>query len=206
MGHKLCQVDLLVPMLNDRPPQIGLLLRGHHQEEGEEAMSRMLVQLLLLAHLGVPGAGFEMLAPAKTCSLLRRSMQPLQVFILNVLLRLVVVVIRYLPLPLQGNHLMGPAIATGMADSPWVEQTLPTVPVLAHDKHLEATLGLQPVNPMCQPGRLPANVAVAVEGSWLASTAPCNKPRPTCLIQPEAAAEGGVRHANPLAAVQMLRS
>lgn len=166
VGHKLCQVDLLVPMLNDRPPQIDLLLRVHRQEEGEEAMSRMLVQLLLLAHLEVPGAGFEMLAPAKTCSLLLRSMQPLQVFILNVLLRsVVVVVIRYLPLPLQGNHLMGLAIATGMADSPWVEQTLSTVPALAHDKHLEATLGLQPVNPMCQPGRLPANVAVAVEGS-----------------------------------------
>jgi hypothetical protein len=169
VGHRLYRVDstagLLVPRLNDRRPQIDPLLLAHHQEEGEEAMNKMLVQLLLSAHLEALGAGLEMLALARTCLLLRRSMQPLQAFIPNVLLRSVVAATHYLPLRLQDNRLMDQAIATGIADSRWVEQTLPIVPILAHDKHLEVILGLQPVNPMYQPDRLPASVEVVVEGS-----------------------------------------
>jgi hypothetical protein len=134
-------------------------------------------------------------------------MQPLQVFIPNVLLRSVVEVTHFLPLPPQDNHPMDPVVATDMVDSQWVEQTLPIgAPTLAHDKHLEAMLVPQPVSLTCQPDRLPANVAMVVEGSSRASIALCNKPKPTCLIQAEAAAEGVVRHANPLVVVRMLKS
>jgi hypothetical protein len=209
VDHRLFQVDstadLLVPKPRDRPLQIDPLLLAHHQHVGEEATSRMLVQLLLQAHLEAPGADSEMLVLARTCPLPRQSMQLLQAFIPSVLLRSVVAVTRYLPL-LRDNHHMGPAIAMDMADSQWVEQTLLIVPILVHDKHLEGILVLQPVNQMFQPDRLPASVAVVAEGSSRASIAPCNKPKPTCPTPPEAAAEGEVRHANPLAVAQMLKS
>ena len=214
MGHKLFQVDLtadlLAPRPNAQPPRIDLLLQARPQEGGEEAvMSRTLVRPPLPPHLQALGADLEMLALARTCLLLHQLRQLLRVFIQNVLLKLVltVVVTHCLPLLHLDNHPMGPVTVMDMADSLWVEPTRPTgVPMLVHDKHLEVILVHQPPTPTCQPARPLANVATAVEGSLQASTARCNKHRPTCPIQVEATVEEGARHAKPSVAVRMLRS
>jgi hypothetical protein len=202
--------DLLILRPNAQPPRIDLLLQARPQEEDEEAvMSRILVRPLLPLHLQALGADLEMLALARTCLLLHQLLQLLQVFIQNVLLKSVVAVVvtRCLPLLHLDNHPMGPVIVMDMADSLWVEPTRPIgVPIQVHDKHLEVILVHQPLTPTCQPDQPLANVAMAVEGSLQASTARCNKHRPTCPIQVEATAEGEARHAKPSVVVRMHRS